>query len=197
MAAKQKAYGEHERGKKWIAGVEANLEKATGKSLAAWIKIAKSCPHEKMPQRLKWFKDEHGLSTARATVVIERAYGKEAFGWDEPEALVANLFAKSFEPQRAIYEAVVAHARKLDGVIVSPRKGYVALYRLRQLGAIKPSKDGLLVGLALQKYPKSPKLVEVKNLGGGDRNKKALLLSSAKDFDADAKALLKDAWSEN
>lgn len=127
----------------------------------------------------------------------KRALGKESFGWGDPDTLVDNLFAKSFAPQRAIYEAVAAYLRKFDGVILSPRKGYIALYRLRQLGAIKPSKEGLLVGLALQKYPKSAKLKEVKNLGGGDRNKKALVLPSLKDFDGEAKELVKAAWTEN
>lgn len=195
--AKARTYGEPERGTKWSAGVEANLEKATGKSLKEWVKIAKTCPHDKMMDRLKWFKEKHGLSTARAGVVIEKAFGADAFGWSSPEELVDNLFSKTFEPQRAIYEAVADHLRKLNGVILSPRKGYVALYRLRQLGAIKPSKDGLLVGIALQKYPKSSKLKEVKNLGGGERNKQALLLPTLKDFDSDAKKLLKQAYDEN
>jgi len=197
MPPKPKTYGEPERGQKWAAGVEANLEKATGKSLAAWIKIAKTCPHEKLTQRLQWFKENHGLGMARAGLVIERAFGKESFGWGDPDTLVDNLFAKSFAPQRAIYEAVAAYLRKFDGVILSPRKGYVALYRLRQLGAIKPSKEGLLIGLALQKYPKSAKLKDAKNLGGGDRNKKALVLPSLKDFDAEAKQLINAAWMEN
>lgn len=126
------------------------------------------------------------------------AFGADAFGWGDPESLVKNLFAsKTFAPQRAIYDAVERFVQKFDGAVLSPRKGYVALYRLKQFGAVKPSKDGLLVGLAMQKYPKSKKLVDVKNLGGGDRTKKALLLSSAKDFDAEAKDLITAAWTEN
>ena len=198
MPPKAKKYGEPERGQKWAASVEANLEKATGKSLAAWVKIAKVCPHDKMMLRLKWFKEEHGLSVARAGVVIEKAFGADAFGWGDPETLVENLFAsKNFAPQRAIYNAVEKYVEAIDGAILSPRKGYVALYRLKQFGAVKPSKDGLLVGLAMQKYPKSKKLVDVKNLGGGDRTKKAVLLPSAKDFDGEAKHLVKAAWTEN
>jgi predicted transport protein len=126
-----------------------------------------------------------------------RALGKESRGRGGSDTPVDTLFAGSFASQRAIYEAVAAYLRKFDGVILSPRKGYVALYRLRQLGAVKPSKEGLLVGLALQKYPKSAKLKDVKNLGGGDRNKKALVLPSLKDFDANAKELIKAAWIEN
>jgi hypothetical protein len=37
----------------------------------------------------------------------------------------------------------------------------------------------------------------VKNLGCGDRTKKAVLLSAAKDFDGEAKDLIKAAWAEN
>jgi predicted transport protein len=198
MAGKTKKYGEPERGQKWVAGVEANLEKATGKTLSEWVKIAKTCPHEKMMPRLKWFKDEHGLSMARAGVVIEKAFGADAFGWGDPETLVDNLFgSKTFAPQRSIYEAVEKYVQKLDGAILSPRKGYVALYRLKQFGAVRPSKDGLLVGLAMVKYPRSKKFVDVKNLGGGDRTKKAVLITSAKDFDGEAKDLIKAAWNES
>lgn len=198
MAAKAaKKYSEPERGQKWFAGVEANLERATGKTLQEWVKIAKTCPHDKMTARLRWFKEIHGLSTARAGVVIETAFGADAFGWRDPAALVDNLFTKTFAPQRSIYNAIESFIRRFDGAVLSPRKGYVALYRLKQFGAIRPSKDGLLVGLAMQKYPKSKKFVDVKNLGGGERNKKALLLASAKDFDAEAKDLIKAAWAEN
>ena len=33
-----------ERQKKWFASVEASLERDTGKTLAQWVKIAKTCP---------------------------------------------------------------------------------------------------------------------------------------------------------
>lgn len=198
MAGKTKKYGEPERGQKWVAGVEANLEKATGKTLSEWVKIAKTCPEEKPMPRLKWFKQAHGLSMARAAVVIEKAFGADAFGRSDPETLIKNLFSsKTFAPQRAIYDAVEKYVQKLNGAILSPRNGYVALYRLKQFGAIKPSKDGLLVGLAMKKYPKSPKFVDVTNLGGGDRTKKAVLLASAKAFDGEAKELIKAAWDES
>ena len=167
------------------AAWDAWLADNHGVQRGVWIKIAKTCPHDKMMARLKWFKQEHGLSTARAGVVIEKAFGSDAFGWSDPETLVDNLFAKTFAPQRTIYDAVEAYVRKFDGVILSPRKGYVALYRLKQFGAIKPAKDGLLVGLAMQKYPKTKRLVVVKNLGGGERNKKALVLTGPRDLDAD------------
>ena len=85
----------------------------------------------------------------------------------------------------------------LDGINVSPRKGYVALYRNKQFAAMRPSKDGFVVGLAMKAYPKNARLRPVKNLGGGDRMKFAITIKSAKEIDAGFKALLNAVWAEN
>ncbi len=190
------AYKEPDKIVQYMAALEANLEKATGKSLAQWIKIAKTCPETKPRAQLKWFKDKHGLGQSRAMLVLWRTNGQGGFGDEDPDKLMDALFAKAPD-LRPIYEKVAAYVEKLGAGTLSPRKSYVALYHLKQYGAIKPSKKGLLVGLAMQKYPKSAPLIDVKNFGGGDRNKKALVLDSAKAFDAEAKALIKAAYEEN
>lgn len=190
-------YKEPDKIKQYMASLEANLAIATGKTMAQWIKIAKTCPHEKPGARLKWFKQEHGLGMSRAGLVLWRAFGGGTLGEEDPNVLVDSLFSKSFAEQRALYEKVVSYVQRLGQGTVSPRKGFVALYRLKQYGAIKPRKAGLFVGLALRQYPKNKRLVEVKNFGGGDRNKKALVLTSAKDFDAEVKDLIKAAWAES
>ena len=197
MATKTKTYGETERLQKWMASVEANLESATGKSLDAWIKIARKCPPGPYMTQLKWFKEHHGLGQARAGLILERTYGREIFGESDPEKLIDGLFAKSFAAQRSLYDAIETLARTLDGINVSPRKGYVALYRNKQFAAMRPSKDGFVVGLAMKAYPKNARLRPVKNLGGGDRMKFAITIKSAKEIDAGFKALLNAAWAEN
>ena len=189
-------YKEPDKLQQYFAALEANLEKATGKSLAAWVKIAKTCPETKPRARLKWFKDKHGMGQSRASLVIERAFGGKALGSDDPNALIEALFAK-FVEHRPLYETVAAYIGKLGKGTLSPRKSYVALYRLKQYGAIKPTKKGLTIGLAMVKYPKTKRLVEVNNLGGGERNKMAIVLASPKEFDAEAKQLIKAAYDEN
>ncbi len=190
-------YKEPDKIVQYMAALEANLEKATGKSLAQWIKIAKTCPHAKPRERLRWFKDKHGLGQSRAGLVLARAFGGTTFGDDDSGELVDRLFSKSFADQRVLYEKVAAFVERLGEATISPRRGFVALYRLKQFGRIKPSKAGLQVGLALKKYPKSGKFVDVKGAAADDRVKKALLLASAKDFDAEAKDLLSQAYNEN
>jgi hypothetical protein len=197
MATAKKDYGEAERLKKYMASLEANLESATGRSLDEWKKIAKRCPPGPYRSQLAWFKQNHGLGQSRAGLVLERTFGAAMFGDVGPEQLVDGLFAKSFAAQRPIYNAIEMFARTLEGVNVSPRKGYVALYRNKQFAAMKPSKEGFVVGLAMKEYPKSPRLKPVKNLGGGDRNKFAVTVTSAKEVDANLKALIKAAWAEN
>ena len=190
-------YKEPDKIKQYMASLEVNLEKATGKTLAQWVKIAKTCPHEKTGERLKWFKNVHGLGMSRAGLLLGRAFAEGSLGEEDPNKLVAALFSKSFAGQRSLYEKVASFAARLGKGTLSPRKTYVALYRLKQYGAVKPSKQGLLLGIALRSYPKHPKLIETKALGGGDRIKRAFVLETAKDFDANVKAALKAAYDEN
>jgi Domain of unknown function (DUF5655)/Domain of unknown function (DUF4287) len=189
-------FKEPDRLQKYFASLEANIEKATGKSVREWVKIAKTCPETKPRARLKWFKEKHGLGQSRAGLILWRTFGNGSMGEEDPAKLMDALFAKRPE-QRPLYDKVAAYVAKLGKGTLSPRKTYVALYRLKQYGAIKPGKDGLVVGIALQKYPKLPRLIEVNNFGGGERNKKAFVLTAAKDFDAEAKDLLKAAYGEN
>lgn len=189
-------FKEPDRLQKYFASLEANIAEATGKTVAQWVKIAKTCPETKPRARLAWFKSKHGLGQNRASLILWRAFGANSLGEEDPNKLMDELFAKYVE-QRPLYGKVAAFATKLGSGTLSPRKSYVALYHLKQYGAIKPNKQGLMVGLAMQKYPKTPRLIDVKNFGGGERNKKALVIASAKDFDADAKALLKAAYDEN
>ena len=190
-------YKEPDKIKQYMASFEANLENATGKTLAQWVKVAKTCPHEKTGERLKWFRNVHGLGTSRAGLVLRRAFGEGSLGEEDPNKLVDALFSKSFANQRPLYEKVAGFAARLGKGTLSPRKTYVALYRLKQYGAVKPGKQGLLLGIALRSYPKNPKLIETKALGGSDRIKRAFVLETAKDFDANVKALLQAAYDEN
>jgi hypothetical protein len=182
---------------KWSQGVKANLEAATGKSLTEWIRIAKACPHESVNDRLNWLRQKHGLKMARAGTVLEAAFGTSLFGDDDPVALVDGLFGKSFADQRGIYDVVAQFAVKLGDVTISPRKSYIPFYRKTTFASLRPSKLGLQVGLAFKALPKSQRLEPVKNLGGGERISHAVVLANPRAFDSAAKALLRQAYSEN
>ncbi len=132
---------------KWFESVQAGLEKETEKSLDAWIEIAKTCPEIKHKARLDWFKTKHGLGINRASLILSATF-KTGLGWDNPNALLDNLW-KTPET-RAIYDHVELAVKGLgDDVVVTPRKNFSAFSRRVQFAALRPTRSGVRLGLAL------------------------------------------------
>ena len=138
-----------ERQQKWFATVEANFEKATGRPLAVWVDILKSCPETRPKAQAAWLKATHGIGSNHAAHILSAARPADAMGWDDAEGLRAALWA---EPRSlAILEAIERAAADLEGVISGQRKGYTAFSRAVQFAAIRPLKGGrALLGLKLE-----------------------------------------------
>ena len=180
-----------EQQKKWFASVREGLQRETGKSLAAWVAIAKTCPETAHRARLRWFKETHGLLQNRASYVLGEAFPAEA-GWSEPDALRAALWSDA--GSRAILGAVEKLVLALPDVLVGQRKGYSAWSRKYQFAALRPLKGGRArLGLAVA--PEAERRLEpAKNEGWSERLKAALVLSAPAEADARIAALLKAAW---
>lgn len=108
-----------ERQKKWFATVTANLETRTGRSLAAWVAIMKTCPETTPKARLAWLNAEHGVGQNHAAHTLDAARPKNGPGWDGPAELRAALW-KDAGPL-AILEAVERVAGRVEGVISGQR----------------------------------------------------------------------------
>lgn len=169
-----------ERQKKWFATVQANLEKATGRPMAAWVEIMKACPETAPRARAAWLKVEYGVGQNHAMQILDAVRPTDELALDEPEALRAALWkdAESLTILTAI-EAAVAH---VDGVISGQRKGYTSFSRSVQFAAARPLKGGrALLGLkldpatserlapAVRKESWSERLVSVVELDGPDQ----------------------------
>ncbi len=180
-----------ERQQKWFDSVRAGLQTETGKTLAEWVEIAKTCPEAKHRAKLAWFKSVHGLGQNRASIVLDAAEPRE-MGWSEPDALLAALWT---EPgSRAIYDAVAEQVRALPDTVIGPRKAFVGLSRKVQFAAIRPAKGGGAV-LGLDVAPDAdPRLVPVKRESWSERLKSTLTLAGPESIDAGVAALLKQAW---
>ena len=182
-----------EQQKKWRASVRANLEKNTGKSLAEWVEIAKTCPATTPKKRQQWFKQEHGLLQNSAMFVFAELNGPSAGHFADAPALRSALWANP--AQRAIFEAVEAKMQAAPGLVVGQRKGYSAWSRAYQFAAIKPVKGGARLGLAVSPDA-DPRLTPYKPSDGwSERLKAAMVLTSTADVDA-ARSLpcSKAAW---
>lgn len=132
---------------KWFKSVQTGLETETKKSLEDWIKIAKTCPETKQKARLVWFKSKHGLGINRASLILGATF-KTGLGWDNPDALLDQLW-KTPET-RAIYDQVESFSKELgDDVIVAARKNFSAFSRRVQFAALRPTRAGVRLGLAI------------------------------------------------
>ena len=180
-----------EQQQKWFASIRDGLERDTGKSLAEWVAIAKTCPETKPRARLKWFKETHGLLQNRASYVLNEAFPPVA-GWSEPDALREALWADP--ASRAIFDALEAMVLAMPDIVVGQRKGYSAWSRAYQFAALRPIKGGRArLGLALA--PDAvPSSEPAKNEGWSERLKASLVLDTPGDVDARIANLLKQAW---
>ncbi|MBN8529671.1 MAG: DUF4287 domain-containing protein [Caulobacterales bacterium] len=138
-----------ERQKKWFATVQANFEKNTGKPLAAWVEIMKTCPETAPRAQAAWLKAEYGVGQNHAAHILDACSPKDGMGWDEPEALRAALWKDP--ASLAILEAVERIAASDATVISGQRKGYTSFSRAVQFAATRPLKGGrALLGLKLE-----------------------------------------------
>jgi len=180
-----------ERQEKWFASVRAGLERDTGKSLAEWVEIARTCPESGHRAKLKWFKDTHGLLQNRASLVLNEI-SAAAMPWSAPSDLVAALWTDP--AARAIYDALDLQAMALEGAIRTPRKGYTAWARRFQFAAAKPLKGGAVsLGLGVP-VDMDPWLEAPGNQSWSERLPARLALSRIDDVDDRVGALLKAAW---
>ena len=184
--------GEHltERQRKWFASVQASLERDTGKSLGAWVAIAKACPETAPRKRAEWLRAQHGLGQNRAAHVLSVAFPSP--GWDDAAALRAALWT---DPNaRAILEAVAAAVADFPDLITGQRKTFTAWSRNFQFAALRPIKGGTaMLGLAVAPDA-SLRLAPPKNEGWSERLKSKLPLASPADVDAEVAELLRASW---
>jgi hypothetical protein len=183
-----------ERQRKYFASLQASLERDTGKTLEAWVAIARTCPESRHRARLKWLKDNHGLLQNHGSHVLSEAF-ESAMSWQQPDKLIEALW---IDPaSTAIFHAVDVAARSPDEVIQGARKGYTAWSRSFQFAAAKPVKGGkLMLGLALGPDA-SPRLEAPKNESWSERLKARTLLSSPTEVDAEIETLIRIAWERS
>ncbi len=180
-----------ERQKKWFASVEASLERDTGKSLADWVAIARTCPETTPRKRTEWLREHHGLGVNRIAHILSEAFPTEA-GWDDPAVLRAALWKDP--ASTAIFEAIEAAVAGFPGLVTGQRKGFSAWSRNFQFASVRPIKGGKArLGLCVA-VEADPRLEAARNEGWSERLKAAVTLDSPAEVDAALKALLHASW---
>jgi hypothetical protein len=135
-----------------LASLIRNLEEKTGRSLDAWVAIARGAGLNKHGQIVALLKKEHGLTHGYANQIALRALKTD----DAPAAGSADLveaqYAGAKAAVRPIHDALVAAIRKFGpDTEFAPKKAYVSLRRAKQFGVIQPSTATRVdVGLVLK-----------------------------------------------
>ncbi len=181
-----------ERQKKWFATVQANLEKNTGKPLADWVAIMKTCPETAPRAQAAWLKAEYGVGVNHAAQILDACRPADGPGWDKPEALRAALWKDT--ASLAILEAVERVAGGVEGVISGQRKGYTSFSRSVQFAAMRPLKGGrALLGLKLSPEASSRLSPSARRESWSDRLTATVELDAADQVDAEISRLFAQA----
>jgi hypothetical protein len=142
-----------------MASLIANLEAKTGKSIDAWVAMARAANLPRHKELVAFLKQKHGLTHGYANQVAIRALASA----DAPSAGSAELVAAQYQgakgAMRPVYEALVAALRGFGpDVELAPKKAYVSLRRSKQFGLIQPAVSRVDVGLVLKGVPASGRL---------------------------------------
>ena len=136
-----------------------NLEGKTGKSLAAWLQIARATKLVKHGALMKLLKGEHGLTHGYANLIalkaLESISGSPGVG--DP---VGTQYAGDKIKMRPVYDSLIAAISKFgDDIEVAPKKAYVSLRRKKQFALVQPSTASRVdVGIKLKGAPLSGRL---------------------------------------
>ena len=143
-----------------IVSMIKNLEENTGRSLEAWVTLARASKLAKHGQIVAHLKSDHGLTHGYANLVALKALQADdapAPGGDE---LVAAQYGGAKAALRPIYDALLAKVTRFGGdVEIAPKKAYVSLRRGKQFGIIQPTTATRLdVGINLKGTPATSRL---------------------------------------
>lgn len=111
--------------RKWMASVRATLESSTGRTLAQWVEIARTCTETAPRARVRWLKEMHGLGQNYALLVLGTLdqEGGGDFAHD-PEAVRDALWA---DPAAAsILAALQSAVDTLPHVVTGHRKTFTS-----------------------------------------------------------------------
>jgi hypothetical protein len=139
---------------KALATQLANIEKRTGKSLAALADLVKRSGLSKHGELRDMLKNEHGLGHGDANTlvhyVLQSDGGSQAAG-KTGDAGLDEIYAGPKAALRPIHESFMRAIGELGAFELAPKKGYVSLRRKKQFAMIGPATNSRVeVGLNMK-----------------------------------------------
>src|SRR5688572_5672131 len=125
----------------------ANIEKSTGKKLAAWIAIVNKSGLSKHGELVNFLKEKHAFTHGNANMVVHYAKQSHAGAEDNETDWIAEQY-KGKENLRPWYDKIMTEVNKFGKDIeVSPKKAYEACGERNSLPFFNPQqKTGSMLG---------------------------------------------------
>ncbi len=133
----------------------ANIESATGKTVADFAKLVTRAGLEKHGQMVTFLKNDHGLTHGNANLIAHSVRDHLAGGALDPEALLEAQYSGAKAALRPIYEALAEIALSSGGdVEMVVQKTGVSFRRSKQFALVQaPSSKRVQLGLNLDATP--------------------------------------------
>ena len=175
----------------------SNLEEKTGKKLAEWVDIVNKSGEEKHMAKIKFLKENHGLTHGYANLIVHTAKEGKVPGLDKNETSSDALVDAQYEKKpdlKPIYDKLVAALSKFGtDVEVAPKKAYVSMRRKKQFAIIQPStKTRVDVGINLKGKEASDRLESSGSFNSMVSHR--VRISNAKEVNKELLGWLKEAY---
>ncbi|WP_296698363.1 DUF4287 domain-containing protein [Algoriphagus sp.] len=128
-----------------------NLEKNTGKSLDAWVLIAKKEKLSKHGEIVKFLKSAHGFSHGFANLVAHKTLQSDAGSASGTDELIEKQY-KGKEHFLPLFEELSVEIKKFgNDVEFAPKNAYVSVRRKKQFALLIPAtKTRFDIGINLK-----------------------------------------------
>ena len=175
----------------------ANIEKRTGKTLAALGKIVTSSGLAKHVELVAMLKNDLGMGHGDANTLVHHvlksdgASAAEAAGKSAGDVL-DEIYTGAKAPLRPIHDELMKAIDGFGEFEIAPKKGYVSLRRKKQFAMIGPATNTRVeVGLNMKDVKGTARL-EAQKPGGMCQYK--VKVSDAKEVDAELVAWIRQAY---
>ena len=168
-----------------------NIEQKTGKSLATWIKLARSSGFSRHGEMTNWLKVNHELSHGYANFIAKEALKTNP---GPSEDVVDAQYSGAKASLRPIYAKLIATVEAFGTDIeIAPKKANVSVRRRKQFALIQPTtRTSIDVGLILKEMPPAGRLQASGSFNAMFTHR--VRVESDKDIDAELKRWLKMAY---
>jgi Domain of unknown function (DUF5655)/Domain of unknown function (DUF4287) len=176
-----------------IATMVKNIEEKTGKSVPAWMKLARNTGLQKHGEIVKWLKTTHKMSHSYANYIALQTL-KAKDGAKSPADEISSLFAGPKGALRPLYDKLVEIVKTFGpDVEIAPKKANVSVRRSKQFALLQPSTATRLdVGLILKDVKPSGRLEASGSFNAMFTHR--VRVTSASEIDVELKRWLKSAY---